>query len=143
MKRDESQGRARLAVAAAATALVAAHLALDVFACALDQVGLAEMKTAVEPTGGFMVLAETFASDNFRTSLGQLLARALGVHQQATAWVARIKLQHGTVVGLPVFQMAGHGHIHAAQCIACQISRTGLKGADGVVIHHHKRHVWV
>ena len=56
--------------------LANAQLALDVFACALDQVGLAEMKTAVEPTGGFMVLAETFASDNFRASLTKLLARA-------------------------------------------------------------------
>ena len=60
------------------TRLVAASLALDVFACSLDQVGLAEMKAAVEPTGGFMVLAETFASDNFRATLAKLLARAPG-----------------------------------------------------------------
>jgi protein transport protein SEC23 len=58
--------------------LVAASLALDVFACALDQVGLAEMKAAIEPTGGFMVLAETFGADNFRHTLAKLLARAPG-----------------------------------------------------------------
>ena len=39
---------------------------LDVFACSLDQVGLAEMKTAVDQTGGVMVLAEQFRAETFR-----------------------------------------------------------------------------
>jgi len=64
--------------------LAAASVALDVFACALDQVGLAELKSAVEPSGGLMVMAEEFRSDNFRASLARLLARgADGALEQA------------------------------------------------------------
>jgi protein transport protein SEC23 len=53
---------------------------LDVYACALDQVGLAEMRPAVEATGGMMVMAETTASSNFRTSLQKLLERDADGH---------------------------------------------------------------
>lgn len=42
---------------------------LDVFACALDQVGLAEIKVAVERTGGLVVLAESFGHSVFKDSL--------------------------------------------------------------------------
>ena len=56
--------------------LATAGCALDVFACALDQVGLAELKSAVEPSGGLMVMAEEFRSENFRASLARLLERA-------------------------------------------------------------------
>ncbi|KAL5724569.1 Protein transport protein S23 C [Ranunculus cassubicifolius] len=42
---------------------------LDVFACALDQVGLAELKVAVERTGGLVVLAESFGHSVFKDSL--------------------------------------------------------------------------
>ena len=76
--------------------------------------------------------------------VGQLLARALGVHQQATAWVARIKLQHGAVVGLPVFQQAAHGHVGWGSVLAAQqLGPAGLQGAGGVVVHHHKGDVRV
>ncbi|GMY23569.1 protein transport protein SEC23, partial [Fagus crenata] len=42
---------------------------LDLFACALDQVGLAELKIAVERTGGLVVLAESFGHPVFKDSL--------------------------------------------------------------------------
>ncbi|KAI4355995.1 hypothetical protein L6164_000049 [Bauhinia variegata] len=42
---------------------------LDLFACALDQVGIAELKTAVERTGGIVVLAESFGHSVFKDSL--------------------------------------------------------------------------
>ncbi|KAL6498713.1 Protein transport protein S23 C [Orobanche gracilis] len=42
---------------------------LDVFACCLDQVGVAELKVAVEKTGGFVVLAESFGHSVFKDSL--------------------------------------------------------------------------
>lgn len=41
---------------------------LDLFACALDQVGLAELKVAVERTGGIAVLAESFGHSVFKDS---------------------------------------------------------------------------
>lgn len=47
---------------------------LDVFACALDQVGLAEMKICVEKTGGNVVLAESFSHTVFKTSFQKLFA---------------------------------------------------------------------
>ncbi|XP_062099483.1 protein transport protein SEC23 C isoform X2 [Humulus lupulus] len=42
---------------------------LDLFACALDQVGIAELKGAVEKTGGLVVLAESFGHSVFKDSL--------------------------------------------------------------------------
>ncbi|KAJ3676988.1 hypothetical protein LUZ60_002712 [Juncus effusus] len=42
---------------------------LDLFACALDQVGVAEMKVAIERTGGIVVLAESFGHSVFKESL--------------------------------------------------------------------------
>eukprot|EP00249_Psilotum_nudum_P023949 c29037_g1_i2 orf=226-2505(+) len=41
---------------------------LDLFACALDQVGVAEVKVAVEKTGGLVVLAESFGHPVFKDS---------------------------------------------------------------------------
>ncbi|KAB2595126.1 transport protein SEC23-like [Pyrus ussuriensis x Pyrus communis] len=42
---------------------------LDLFASALDQVGIAELKIAVERTGGLVVLAESFGHSVFKDSL--------------------------------------------------------------------------
>ncbi|KAL5549635.1 hypothetical protein UlMin_004866 [Ulmus minor] len=42
---------------------------LDLFACALDQVGIAELKVAVEKTGGLVILAESFGHSVFKDSL--------------------------------------------------------------------------
>ncbi|XP_073275145.1 protein transport protein SEC23 E-like [Primulina huaijiensis] len=41
---------------------------LDVFASALDQVGIAEMKVAIENSGGLVVLAESFGHSVFKNS---------------------------------------------------------------------------
>ncbi|KAF5464616.1 hypothetical protein F2P56_014682 [Juglans regia] len=46
---------------------------LDLFACALDQVGVAELKIAVERTGGLVVLAESFGHSVFKDSLKRVL----------------------------------------------------------------------
>ncbi|CAN4126061.1 unnamed protein product [Withania somnifera] len=45
---------------------------LDIFACALEQVGLAEIKVASEKTGGLVVLAESFGHSVFKDSLKQV-----------------------------------------------------------------------
>jgi len=58
--------------------LAVSACALDVFACALDQVGLAELKSCIEPTGGYCVMAETFRSDNLSASIARLLERSPG-----------------------------------------------------------------
>ena len=53
------------------------------FACSLDQVGLAEMKVCAEKTGGMVVLAESFANTVFKTSFTRMFSYegedALGV----------------------------------------------------------------
>ncbi|XP_068650119.1 protein transport protein SEC23 G [Aristolochia californica] len=43
-----------------------ASLSLDLFACSLDQVGAAELRIPIERSCGFMVLAESFESDQFK-----------------------------------------------------------------------------
>ncbi|KAK7281699.1 hypothetical protein RIF29_09908 [Crotalaria pallida] len=48
---------------------------LDLFACSLDQVGAAELREPVERSGGFMILAESFESDQFRKCLRYLYRR--------------------------------------------------------------------
>ena len=66
-----------------ATQLCVNGHSLDVFACSLDQVGLAEMKVCAEKTGGMTVLAESFANTVFKTSCARMFSvdgeDALGV----------------------------------------------------------------
>nr|CAD1824447.1 unnamed protein product [Ananas comosus var. bracteatus] len=45
---------------------------LDLFASALDQVGVAEMKVAVERTGGLVVLSESFGHSVFKDSFKRI-----------------------------------------------------------------------
>ncbi|GAB4844046.1 Protein transport protein S23 E [Ancistrocladus abbreviatus] len=52
--------------------LVSQGHVLDLFASALDQVGVAEMKVAVERTGGLVVLAESFGHSVFKDSFKHL-----------------------------------------------------------------------
>ena len=51
---------------------------VDVFACGLDQAGLAELKSCCEPTGGVFCMAETFRSENLHASIARLLEREPG-----------------------------------------------------------------
>lgn len=71
-----------------AAQLVAQGHSLDVYACALDQVGLAEMKTAVEATGGITIQTDTFANPVFKDSLKRMFTPPgeeghLGLHSNA------------------------------------------------------------
>ncbi|XP_078429857.1 protein transport protein SEC23 G-like isoform X2 [Wolffia australiana] len=66
---------ARRFYATAAARLAAKSAALDLFACSLDQVGAAEMAPAVDASGGFMVLAESFSSEQFRSSSRRIFLR--------------------------------------------------------------------
>nr|AAM10394.1 AT4g14160/dl3120w [Arabidopsis thaliana] len=52
--------------------LVAQGHVLDLFASALDQVGVAEMKVAVESTGGLVVLSESFGHSVFKDSFKRM-----------------------------------------------------------------------
>ncbi|KAK4420063.1 protein transport protein SEC23 [Sesamum alatum] len=52
--------------------LVSQGHVLDVFASALDQVGIAEMKVAIEKTGGLVVLAESFGHSVFKDSFKRI-----------------------------------------------------------------------
>ncbi|KAL2530998.1 Sec23/Sec24 protein transport family protein [Forsythia ovata] len=52
--------------------LVSQGHVLDVFASALDQVGIAEMKVAIERTGGLAVLAESFGHSVFKESFKRI-----------------------------------------------------------------------
>ncbi|KAM0929652.1 hypothetical protein ACQ4PT_001666 [Festuca glaucescens] len=50
-------------------------LVLDLLACSLDQVGAAELRYPVEVSGGLMVLAESFESEQFKSCLRQTFKR--------------------------------------------------------------------
>jgi len=55
-------------------ALANGHI-VDVFACSLDQVGLAEMKVCVEKTGGLFVLDDSFTRGVFQGSFKRVFTR--------------------------------------------------------------------
>lgn len=48
---------------------------VDVFACSLDQVGLLEMRSLVEATGGLVVLGDSFGQSVFKESLRRVFNR--------------------------------------------------------------------
>eukprot|EP00850_Spirogloea_muscicola_P021637 SM000256S08691 [mRNA] locus=s256:34458:38927:- [translate_table: standard] len=73
--------------------LLANGFAVDMFACSLDQVGAAELKSAIETTGGFLLLAEEFASEQFRLSLHKLLCEAKGQGQSAMFFDATLEVK--------------------------------------------------
>ncbi|KAL3506521.1 hypothetical protein ACH5RR_031903 [Cinchona calisaya] len=67
--------------------LVSEGHALDLFASALDQVGVAEMKVAIEKTGGLVVLAESFGHSVFKDSFKRLFEvgeQSLGLSYNGT-----------------------------------------------------------
>lgn len=45
---------------------------IDLFMCALDQIGTAEMKSMVDKTGGLIVLHDTFNHEVFRESFRKI-----------------------------------------------------------------------
>lgn len=60
---------------------------LDLFACALDQVGVAEIKVAVEKTGGLVVMSESFGHSVFKDSFKRVFEagdRVLGLSFNGT-----------------------------------------------------------
>ena len=61
--------------AAVAKRAVAAGHAIDVFACALDQVGLMEMRPCLEKTGGYVVMSESFTGNIFKQSFKAVFGR--------------------------------------------------------------------
>ncbi|KAA8498136.1 Protein transport protein SEC23 [Porphyridium purpureum] len=73
--------------AIAARAVNAGHT-IDIWACALDQVGLYEMKSCVDRTAGMFVLAESFNHPMFKRSFEMFFARDendhLMLHSQAS-----------------------------------------------------------
>lgn len=58
---------------------------VDVFACALDQIGIAEMRCCVEKTGGFLVQDDSFTHGVFMGSLKRALARRTADDTSASA----------------------------------------------------------
>lgn len=72
-----------------ASQLVTQGQSLDMYACSLDQVGLAEMKTAVEATGGITIQTDTFTNPVFKSSLRRMFIPYgeedhLSMHSNAT-----------------------------------------------------------
>ncbi|ONK60588.1 uncharacterized protein A4U43_C08F20200 [Asparagus officinalis] len=67
--------KAKLFYRKVAQRLSDSSVVLDLFACSLDQVGAAELRFPVETSGGLMVLAESFNSDQFKKCLRHIFRR--------------------------------------------------------------------
>ena len=48
---------------------------IDIFCCAIDQIGIMEMRSLSEKTGGYLVLTDTYNSDVFKLSLQKIFSR--------------------------------------------------------------------
>ncbi|OVA16238.1 zinc finger protein [Macleaya cordata] len=57
-----------------------ASIVLDLFGCSLDQVGASELKVAIESSGGFLMLGESFESDQFKKCLRHIFKRDTDGH---------------------------------------------------------------
>jgi len=64
--------------AAVAKRAAAASHVVDIFACALDQCGIMEMRALTSTTGGYLVMAESFQNNVFKESWRKVLARDPG-----------------------------------------------------------------
>lgn len=62
----------------------AVHTIVDVFACSLDQLGLAEMRVLVEGTGGNLVLDDSFTKQVFTGSFKGMFAKMESKGQQTS-----------------------------------------------------------
>lgn len=51
---------------------VTAGIAVDIFACSLDQVGLFEMRVCYEKTGGYLVMSDSFSMHVFKDSFRKI-----------------------------------------------------------------------
>ncbi|MBA0672456.1 hypothetical protein Goklo_000100 [Gossypium klotzschianum] len=71
---------------------------LDLFASALDQVGVAEMKVAIERTGGLVVLAESFGHSVFKDSFKLVFEDG----EQSLGLCFKLVLNKGYKVGVQV-----------------------------------------
>lgn len=56
--------------------------AIDIFAGCLDQVGLLEMKSLVNMTGGFMILSDSFTTTIFKQSFQRVFQKDAQGHLQ-------------------------------------------------------------
>nr|GMD63122.1 protein transport protein SEC23-like [Ipomoea batatas] len=70
--------------------LVSQGHVLDIFASALDQVGVAEMKVAIEKTGGLVVLAESFGHPVFKDSFKRVFDN--GVQSLGLSFNGRLEI---------------------------------------------------
>jgi protein transport protein SEC23 len=89
---------------------------IDIFACALDQVGVAEMKSLVEKTGGVMVLHDTFVHQVFTESFRRVFGRDASQQMLSMAFGAEL-------------QVATSREIKVAGCIG-QVTSLERKGAS-------------
>ena len=48
---------------------------IDMFICAIDQVGLMEMKALVEQTNGYLIMTDSFTKDEFKNSFKKIFER--------------------------------------------------------------------
>jgi protein transport protein SEC23 len=66
--------------AAVAKRVAASGHVFDIFACALDQCGLMEMRSLAQMTGGLLVMAESFKNNVFKESWRKVLAKDADGH---------------------------------------------------------------
>ena len=78
---------------ALATRACANGHAIDIYACALDQTGLLEMKSGPNWTGGHMVMGDSFASTLFKQSFQRVFAKdARNEYKMAFNGILEVKI---------------------------------------------------
>ena len=115
-----------------ASRAVAASAAVDLFACAMDQVGVAEMAPTAERTGGMIVLADGFDHPVYRNTLNRMFERdpATGLSRmgfQATSEVfCSREIKVSGCIGSVTVAPAGSAGASANGAAAGRVSETEM-----------------
>ena len=121
--------------ALAARAVKNAH-AIDIFSCALDQTGLAEMRSLYASTNGLVIMADSFESSLFRQSFSKVFEKDADGHlKMAFNATMEIKLSAGLKVSVFIgkdgcladaknFRLKAYSALALAAACAMRSSRT-------------------
>ncbi|KAH0992489.1 hypothetical protein GBA52_003972 [Prunus armeniaca] len=121
--------------------LVSQGHVLDLFASALDQVGVAEMKVAIEKTGGLVVLAESFGHSVFKDSFKRVFEegeQSLGLCFNGTLEIncsKDIKIQGviGPCTSLEKVRQFGHLELSTCLTVFFDLSSSDQSNTPGAV----------
>ena len=114
-----------------AQTLVKNCVTLDVFACALEQSGLAEMKPAVQATGGLAVQTDTFRNPVFKDSLTRIFAKPQDIGFSRRCSCGTIEVHVSRDIKIAVCATLGRAVLILVLCYIDPLPKVFVFGKNG------------